>query len=117
MSEWDSDLMDDLEDDLEDGDLDDDLDDDLEDDMSLEDGGDEVSADSDDLSDDELSADYAISDRGIQALSADRGAALDQPKLLGDVISGELEKKLAGGSKIVRISVHFANGRKLHITP
>jgi hypothetical protein len=109
---WDSDIMDDLDDDLED-----DLDDDLEEDMSLEDGGDEVSADSDDLSDDELSADYAISDQGIRALSGDRGAAVDQPKLLGDVISGELEKKLAGGSKIVRITIQFASGRKLHITP
>jgi hypothetical protein len=112
MSEWDADLMDDLDDDLED-----DLDDDLEEDMSLEDGGDEVSSDSDDLSDDELSADYAISDQGIRALSGDRGAAVDQPTILGDVVSADLEKKLAGGSKIVRITILFANGRKLHVTP
>jgi hypothetical protein len=109
---WDGDIMDDLDDDLED-----DIEDELEEDLSLEDGGDEVSADSDDLSDEELAADYAVSDQGVRALSGDRGAALDRPTLLGDVIEGELEKKLSGGAKIVRITIHFANGRKLHVTP
>lgn len=117
MSEpWESDIADDLEDELESDDLDDDLEDDVED-MSLDDGGEEVSGDDDDqLSEDELSADYAVSDQGVRALSADRGAAMHQAKILGEV-SNSLEKKLSGGSAIVRIVVHFANGRKLYLTP
>jgi hypothetical protein len=111
---WDSDVMDDL-DDIDD-DLEDDLDDDLEDDMSLDDGGDEVAGDDEQLSDDELSADYAVSTPGMRALSGERGAAVDQVKMLGEV-SGELEKKLSGSADIVRITVYFKNGRKLHITP
>jgi hypothetical protein len=110
MSNWDSDIMDDLDDDLED------TEDDLDDDMSLEDGGDEVSGDDEQLSEEELSADYAVSDQGVRALSADRGAAMHQAKILGEV-GGELEKKLSGGSAIKVIVVHFANGRKLYLTP
>jgi hypothetical protein len=105
MSNWDSDIMDDLDDDLED------TEDDLDDDMSLEDGGDDEQ-----LSEEELSADYAVSDQGVRALSADRGAAMHQAKILGEV-GGELEKKLSGGSAIKVIVVHFANGRKLYLTP
>jgi hypothetical protein len=111
MSSWDSDIMDDLDDDLED------TEDDLDDDMSLDDGGDEVSGDDDQLSDDEIAADYAVSDVGVQALSADRGAAMHQASILGDGGSKSLEKKLSGDSAIVRIVVHFANGRKLYLTP
>jgi len=118
---WDNEISDDLDDDLED-DLEDELDDDLEDgelddDLSLEDGGDEVSGDDEQLSDDELSADYAVSDQGVRARSADRGAAMHEARILGEDSGGSLEKKLSGGSKIVKVIVIFANGRKLHLTP
>lgn len=115
MSSWDTDILDDdLDDDLEDDELSDEVED-----MSLEDGGDELSSDDEQLSEAELAADYAISDQGVRALSGDRGAALDQPKLLGEVLakSSPLEKKLSGESPIVRVVIHFANGRKLYLTP
>lgn len=117
MSEpWESEIADDLEDELEDGDdLEEDLDDDI--DMSLDDGGDEVSGDDDQLSEDEIAADYAIAEPGVRALSAERGAAMHPAKILGEVSAASLEKKLAGGAAIVRIVVHFANGRKLYLTP
>jgi len=101
----------DLEDILGDGEVEDDLDDDLED------GGEEVG--------DELSSDYAISDQGVRALSGERGGALMRPKMLGsavhleggvDLIQGQ-EKKIRGGATVVRITIEFANGRKLYVLP
>jgi hypothetical protein len=85
--------------------------------MSLEDGGDELSGDDEQLSDEELSADYAVSDHGVQALSADRGAAMHQARILGDVSDGTKDKKLSGGAEITQIVVHFGNGRKLYLKP
>jgi hypothetical protein len=111
---WDNEISDDLDDDLEDVEY---LDDDVED-MTLDDGGDEIIGDDEQLSDDEIAADYAVSDQGVRARSADRGAAMHEATILGTVASDhKLEKKLAGGADVVRIVVHFANGRKLYITP
>jgi len=102
----------------------DDLDDILDDDL-LDDGGDELGSDDDDLSDGELSEDYAVSDQNVRALSGERGAALMRPKILGSAVhlddvpqpSGTLEKLLRGEAEITRITVCFANGRKVHIRP
>lgn len=101
--------MDDLNDDLDD--LDDDLESELEGDVL-----------DDDLSGDELGEDYAISDQNVRALSGERGAALMRPTVLGSAVPLEdggssLEKLLRGGAEVTRITVHFANGRKLHIKP
>jgi hypothetical protein len=85
-----------------------------------EDGGEELSGDDDEG--EEVGIDYAVSDRGVQVLSGERGAALMRPELssavrLDGMPSKANEKKLSGDADIVRITVHFANGRKLHITP
>ncbi len=117
--EWDGDIMDDLDDDL-----DDDLEDELED-GDLEDGGDELSGDDDHLEAQEVGVDYAVSDHDVQALSADRGAALMRPKILGSAVhldglprrNPDLTKIFRGQADIAQIEITFVGGRKLVIKP